>query len=263
MARLEVLGSSTKVGDGAATDFEVVVRTPPDARIVAPVSAPVGADVTFDGSGSVDGDMPIRTLTWHFNDGAVLQGETVSRTFDKPGRYLVALTADDGSAQPCGADTTEVSILLNAPPVAVPGPDHRVSVGESVAFDAARSFDTDGRITAFAWDFGDGSGSSAAGEPHAYASPGTYTARLTVTDNSGLPNATASATTTIIVNAPPLSVAGARQDGGGRRTAGVRRLRFERCRRPSADLGLGFRRRRQGDAEQRRSTPSARPARIR
>ena len=175
---------------------------------MAPISAPVGADVTFDGSGSVDGDMPIRTLTWHFNDGAVLQGETVSRTFDKPGRYLVALTADDGSAQPCGADTTEVSILLNAPPVAVPGPDHRVSVGESVAFDAARSFDPDGRITAFAWDFGDGSGSSAAGEPHAYASPGTYTARLTVTDDSGLPNATASATTTIIVNAPPLSVAG-------------------------------------------------------
>ena len=74
MARLEVLGSSTKVGDGAATDFEVVVRTPPDARIVAPISAPVGADVTFDGSGSVDGDMPIRTLTWHFNDGAVLAG---------------------------------------------------------------------------------------------------------------------------------------------------------------------------------------------
>lgn len=207
-ARLEILGSSTRIGDGAATDVQVDVQVPPEARIAAPASAPTGAEVAFDGGGSVAGRLPIRRLTWHFNDGTALVGAKVSRRFDKPGRYLASLTVDDGSRDPCGADTTEASIVVNTTPVAVAGPGRRASVGESIAFDARRSFDSDGRITAFAWDFGDGTRSTAAEPPHAYDKPGTYTVSLTVTDDAGLPNSTASATATIVVNAPPLSVAG-------------------------------------------------------
>ena len=58
--------------------------------------------------------------------------------------------------EPCGADTAEASIVVNTTPVAVAGPGRRVAVGESIAFDGRRSFDPDGRITAYAWDFGDG-----------------------------------------------------------------------------------------------------------
>ncbi|MGK9167185.1 PKD domain-containing protein [Inquilinus limosus] len=208
-ARLEVRGSSARIGDGAATDVEVDVQVPPEARIESPLSASVGVDVAFDGSTSVAGRLPIRRLTWRFNDGATLEGARVSRRFDKPGRYLASLTVDDGSGQPCGADTAEASIVVNTPPVAVPGPARRVSVDEAIAFDARQSFDADGRITAYAWDFGDGTHSAAAQPAHAYDRPGTYTVQLTVADDAGLPNSTTSATTTIVVNAPPLSVAGA------------------------------------------------------
>jgi large repetitive protein len=207
-ARLEVLGSSARIGDGAATDVPVDVQVPPEARIASPASAATGAEVTFDGSGSVAGRLPIRRLTWHFNDGATLAGAKVTRRFDKPGRYLASLTVDDGSRAPCGADTAEASIVVNTTPVAVAGPGRRAAVGESIAFDGRRSFDPDGRITAYAWDFGDGTGSTAAEPPHAYDKPGTYTVALTVTDDAGLPNSTASATATIVVNAPPLAVAG-------------------------------------------------------
>jgi len=209
--RLEILGSSARIGDGAATAVEVDVPVPPEASIAAPLSASVGADVAFDGSASVAGRLPIRHLTWRFNDGATLEGARVGRRFDKPGRYLASLTVDDGSGQPCGADTAEASIVVNTTPVAVPGPARRVSVAETIAFDGRQSFDADGRITAYEWDFGDGTRSTDAQPTHAYDRPGTYIVQLTVADDAGLPNSKASATTTIVVNAPPVSVAGADQ----------------------------------------------------
>jgi RHS repeat-associated protein len=49
-----------------------------------------------------------------------------------------------------------------------------------------KSFDSDGRIVTYAWDFGDGGTSAVRDAQHAYAQPGTYTVTLTVTDDSGL-----------------------------------------------------------------------------
>jgi len=50
------------------------------------------------------------------------------------------------------------------------------------------SFDIDGEIVAYAWDF-DGNGVFDASGPivlHVYGAPGSYDARLTVTDDDGL-----------------------------------------------------------------------------
>ena len=58
--------------------------------------------------------------------------------------------------------------------------------GLSVSLDGSGSSDSDGSVASYAWDFGDG---SAAGSgktvDHAYASAGTYTVKLTVTDDKG------------------------------------------------------------------------------
>ena len=56
----------------------------------------------------------------------------------------------------------------------------------SVAFSSSGSADSDGTITAYNWDFGDGSTSTVANPSHVYNSAGNYTAKLTVTDNAGL-----------------------------------------------------------------------------
>jgi hypothetical protein len=48
------------------------------------------------------------------------------------------------------------------------------------------SFDEDGEIVESQWDFGDGSVSQESDPEHTYATPGTYTVRLTVTDDGGL-----------------------------------------------------------------------------
>jgi PKD repeat protein len=62
----------------------------------------------------------------------------------------------------------------------------------TVKFVGSNSYDTDGIITNYLWDFGDGTNSTLANPTHVYTTAGTYTATLLVTDNS---NGTGSATT--------------------------------------------------------------------
>ncbi|MEX0617051.1 MAG: PQQ-dependent sugar dehydrogenase [Candidatus Woykebacteria bacterium] len=63
------------------------------------------------------------------------------------------------------------------------------------------SYDSDGNIVSYDWDFGDGSSSSQANPQHIFNQNGTYNVQLTVTDNDG---ATDTDVINIIVgNAPP------------------------------------------------------------
>jgi PKD repeat protein len=52
-------------------------------------------------------------------------------------------------------------------------------------FNGTGSADSDGSITSYAWDFGDGSTGTGATPQHTYAAAGTYTVKLTVTDDRG------------------------------------------------------------------------------
>jgi DNA-binding beta-propeller fold protein YncE len=60
-------------------------------------------------------------------------------------------------------------------------------VNQGIAFDASRSFDTDGRIVRYEWNFGDGNAAPDGGPNpvHAYEQPGRYRVTVTVTDNEG------------------------------------------------------------------------------
>ncbi len=55
------------------------------------------------------------------------------------------------------------------------------------SFDATASKDSDGTISSYAWNFGDGATDSGAKVTHTYAAAGTYTVTLTVTDNNNAP----------------------------------------------------------------------------
>jgi PKD repeat protein len=67
-------------------------------------------------------------------------------------------------------------------------------------FDASGSTDTDGTITGYAWDFGDGSTSTGVIAQHSYAAAGTYTVTLTATDNR---NGTGTFSGDVVVTDPP------------------------------------------------------------
>jgi PKD repeat protein len=55
----------------------------------------------------------------------------------------------------------------------------------NASFDGSTSFDDDGTIVSYLWDFGDGTTGTGETVQHTYSGAGTYTATLTVTDNRG------------------------------------------------------------------------------
>ncbi|MBI3652030.1 MAG: endonuclease/exonuclease/phosphatase family protein [Acidobacteria bacterium] len=67
------------------------------------------------------------------------------------------------------------------------------------SFFTATATDADGYIASYSWDFGDGQSAAQMSPSHAYGTAGSYTARVTVTDNQG---ATATASTLITVTNP-------------------------------------------------------------
>lgn len=55
----------------------------------------------------------------------------------------------------------------------------------TVYFDASESLDTDGGLSSYSWDFGDGENETGETTTHMFTSDGTFTVNLTVTDDDG------------------------------------------------------------------------------
>ncbi len=72
-------------------------------------------------------------------------------------------------------------------PVPVAGGPYSGQLAQAVQFSSSGSFDPDGTIASYHWNFGDGTSATTANPSHSYAAPGLYTATLTATDNTGLP----------------------------------------------------------------------------
>ena len=95
--------------------------------------------------------------------------------------------------------SNSAGIANKEPRARVNGP-YTGSAGVAVKFSKAGSYDPDGNIVAFKWDFGDGKTSNGPNPGHKYVARGTYRVTLTVTDNQGS-TATDSTTATITADA--------------------------------------------------------------
>lgn len=106
---------------------------------------------------------------------------------------------------------------INFRPVSRPGGPYSVPEGSPVSFDGSVSYDpvdasglphpNGDALVGYTWDFGDGNVGTGAKPSHTYASSGTYTATLTVSDPNGLSHS--ETTTVTIENVPPTVNAGA------------------------------------------------------
>jgi PKD repeat protein len=77
--------------------------------------------------------------------------------------------------------------------------------GLTCTFTSIGSGDPDGTITSYAWNFGDGTTSSAQTPVHTFPGTGTYPVSLTVTDNSGGTNTATQSLSVVKPNAPPVA----------------------------------------------------------
>lgn len=78
-----------------------------------------------------------------------------------------------------------VTAVDNFTPEAEPGGSRSARAGQNLIFDGKRSWDADGTVTGWSWDFGDGATGSGSRLTHAFATTGEYEVKLTVTDNLG------------------------------------------------------------------------------
>ena len=206
-AELDVLGRGGQIGRGARVAVPVHVRAAPVAAAGDPVTAAPGEPVAFDGTRSKPSDSPITRFHWTFADGAEAEGATATHAYEEPGLYRAVLRVEDDSEHPCDFGVATRLVTVNFPPVAEAGEAREAATGETVTLGGGASYDVDGAVTGYRWDMGDGTVLDGATVTHAYATPGDYVATLTVTDDSGVANATTSDTVAIAVNAPPVPVA--------------------------------------------------------
>jgi glucose/arabinose dehydrogenase len=181
---------------------------PPVASFKAnPNPVVAGTPVQFDATGSYDPNGTIVSYAWDFGDNSTgATGPTPVHTYSFVGQYNVSLTVTDNESYTSTA-FQEVQVLTPPPaplpPVAVftsrPSP---VEPRVPVTFDASDSYDSDGRIQSYRWDFGDGTRDTGNKTTHAFQTRGTYAVALVVTDND---NQTATATHSIVVSVPPIA----------------------------------------------------------
>jgi PKD repeat protein len=147
----------------------------------------IGAPVDFQATTSV---------TWDFGDDTSGSGVSVQHTYATRGTKTVTITLPDSS-------TVTHNVRVNAPPLAAFGWSPNVAqIDQPVSFDASASSDVEG-IDHLLWDFGDGQQSNATSVQHAYASSGTRTVTVSVTDSDGV---TTSVQHAVRVNAVPGAV---------------------------------------------------------
>ena len=178
---------------------------PPVASFSAsPLQGTAPLVVAFDGSSSSDADGSIIAHAWLFGDGGNAAGASAQHTYGTPGVYVALLTVTDdrGATASAQRTITVTSADGNVPPTAsFTATPSEGAAPLVVTFDATASTDPDGSVTLYAWDFGNGSTNTGATTTHTYAAPGSFEARLTVTDDAG---ATASASRTIVVTGDPV-----------------------------------------------------------
>jgi PKD repeat protein len=176
------------------------------AAFSAPTTAPAGTPVSFDptGSSSAGG---FSSTTWDFGDGsagsfAAAAPAVLTHTFNAAGTFTVRLTVVDafGNLQTV---THSITITHGQPVASFTATPTTVGAGAPVSFDGSSSHEPGGSIVSYSWDFGDGTpAGSGATTSHTYATAGTYTVKLTVTDQSG---ATDSTTHTVTVVSGPVA----------------------------------------------------------
>ncbi|MGD8977197.1 MAG: PKD domain-containing protein [Gammaproteobacteria bacterium] len=195
-----------------------------------------GPGTTYGGSGGAECQVCHQAGNFNLNRygqdvlnlGSCSQASTLqaAESLDSDGVAGDNITEINAGAQPAWCDTANTPgcnnpttlpnnvplpydpAAANVPPVADAGGPYTGEAGSAVQLDGSASFDPDGNIASYDWDFGDGNNGTGPNPLHTYASGGNYTASLVVTDNQGDSSPASTAAVTIddpVVNLPPVA----------------------------------------------------------
>ena len=197
---------SLNPGASLCGDYDIItlsfeVHALPTADFSASPQACVNAGVTFEDRSTPNGTT-ISKWIWDFKDGTILEttvaGAPFSHVYAAAGDYLPTLTlitVDD-----CSITSAPQPVHITALPIAQFTHSTPLCEQNSIRF-SNLSTTTEGTVTTWKWDFGDGQQSALREPAHTYAGPGTFLVSLTVKTNLGCE---ATYTESLIVAALPV-----------------------------------------------------------
>jgi len=205
-----LLLTDSKGGETRMTQLvDVAFTTPPTADFSIMLkpnqdSARATEHLVFQDESS-DADSDIVAWAWNFGDGGTAVEQQAIHAYESYGDYIVGLQVTDTQGE-IGIQTQSISIASQLPVTVLTYSPEFPSEGETVLFDASESFDPDGEIVTYQWDF-NGSGEfdlqgSAQTASYVYTSAGQFTPRVTVVDDQ---SDSASRAAFIEINAVPVA----------------------------------------------------------
>jgi len=169
--------------------FHFTTESPPNQPPVANYSYTIkDRNVSFDSSSSYDPDGTIEGYGWYFGDGNTSNVANPFHNFKDDGIYNVTLAVEDND-NATNSITKSINVINN-PPVA--NITYTLTGGsKTVVFYGSHSYDINGTIVSYFWEFGDGKNSTDKNVSHTYEKDyRTYMVNLTVTDSAGSTNTT-------------------------------------------------------------------------
>jgi hypothetical protein len=190
---------------------------PPVAVLWAdPVNVQRGYNVRFDGSQSYDPDGTVVSYYFDYGNGqnsGWVSGNFIYYAYPQIGVYYAKLKVRDNSGAESGwSASVRIDVYeqqQNQLPVAVlTAQPTNVRPYMNVKFDGSGSYDPDGVVTIYYFDYGDGQNSGWTQNSyvyHSYQQVGTYFAKLKVKDNRGAESAWSPTVTITVTSGQPPS----------------------------------------------------------
>ena len=193
-------GDGSSDGNGGAPPPMGEENNPPEIPMIpsGPTYIELGVEyeyssTTFD----VDDDLIRYMVDWgdgNFSNWSIFKFSNVSVNFthswDNSTSYEIKVIAQDEHGEnsswslPLDVYVSQADIGGEPPVAIIIFPDN-ITANTTVVFNASGSYDIDGSIVAYNWDFGDGIEGSGISPTHSYEKPGRYIVTLVINDNDG------------------------------------------------------------------------------
>ena len=179
----------------------------PTAKFISPDYAEPYRAFKVDAGKSFAPDGNIKLYQWLVNGKVAASGKTAELKISTPGDHIIGLMVQDDSGFEDAKSYATKKIHINHEP------QPRVRISSPVAapnqwitFDARDSYDPDGRIDSYTWQFSDGASRKGKVVRKKFSKPGRVSYSLVVDDGTGFNNAIQRIDDAILINSAPIIV---------------------------------------------------------